>query len=208
MSNGTVIATILAIIGIVTIGCLVFKHPEKPKQTIPLREGPIVAFGDSLIFGYGATQNGGFVSMLSQEIGKPIINLGVNGNTTQDGIVRLNTVLAKKPSVVLLLLGGNDFLKQLPQEQTFANLDNIIQQLQANGIRVVLLGIQGGILSDPYAKPFEVLAKKYSLEYVPNVLDGIITDKSLMFDAVHPNDAGYKKIADKVLPVLKETLGL
>src|SRR3989338_8441602 len=93
----------------------------------------IVAFGDSLVAGTGATEGRGFVSLLSTAIGQPVINLGVPGNTTQDGFARMSELNAYKPKVVLLLLGGNDYLKRIPQEQTFANLAAIIKDIQSRG---------------------------------------------------------------------------
>lgn len=169
-------------------------------------QGPIVALGDSLVFGYGSTIGNDFVSVLEKEIGRDIINMGINGNTTADGLGRIDTVLALKPSVVLVLLGGNDFLRKVPDTETFKNLDMIVEKLQSSGAVVIVLGIQGGVLADPFKSQFESLTERRGAGYVPNVLAGIIGNQSLMYDAIHPNDIGYKKIADKVLPALQMVL--
>ncbi|MFZ2719381.1 MAG: GDSL-type esterase/lipase family protein [Minisyncoccia bacterium] len=169
----------------------------------PPREGPIVAFGDSLIYGIGATSGNDLVSRLSAAIGEPIENMGVSGNTTALGLARLDAVLEKEPSIVLLLLGGNDYLQRVPRETTFAQLGTIIERLQEKGAVVVLLGVRGGVLRDSFSDEFEKLADTYGTAFVPNVLDDILGKPALMFDQIHPNDAGYARIAEKVLPVLE-----
>ncbi len=171
-------------------------HP--PKNNI------IVAFGDSLVFGTGATAGNDFVSLLAKDIGRPILNLGVPGDTTADGMRRLPQVLAEDPGMVILLLGGNDYLKKIPQEETFANLTHIIETLHAKGAVVVLLGVQGGILKDTYRDRFAALAEDTGAIYVPDVLRGLVGNMTYMSDAIHPNDAGYARIAERIAEVLRE----
>lgn len=199
--------TILLIALVLVAGAyFIYGKPPAYVRTNTLKSGPIVAFGDSLVYGYGSTTGNDFVSVLSREIGKPILNFGVSGDNTQDGLNRIGTVLAKQPSVALILFGGNDILDKIPQSQTFQNLGNMINQFQTNGVTVIVLGVQGSVFNDPYQTRFEALAKKYNVKYVPNVLSGIIGNKAVMFDAVHPNNAGYKLISDKVYPVLSGVL--
>src|ERR1051325_8845903 len=93
----------------------------------------VVAFGDSLTYGVGSTQGGGFVTDLSNELGVPIVNLGVSGDTTAKAFKRIEQVLDKKPDVILLLLGGNDYLQNVPKEETRKNLEAIIETLQKSG---------------------------------------------------------------------------
>lgn len=173
---------------------------EVPQAT---RDGPIVAFGDSLVHGTGSS-GGGFVRMLAERLDRPIENLGVPGDTTADGLERLDAVLALRPAVVILLLGGNDFLRQVPREQTFANLDRIIQRLQDDGAAVLLVGVRGGLVRDGFAAHFEALAERRGTAYVHDVLDDTLGVPGYMADQVHPNDAGYRVIADRVYPVLSE----
>jgi len=133
--------------------------------------------------------------------------MGIAGNTTVDGLARVSAVKAQDPKIVLLLLGGNDFLRKIPLAETFKNLEEIILKLQAEGAVIVLLGVRGGILTDQYDTYFEKLAGKRGTFYVPNVLDGLITHSEFMDDGIHPNNLGYQKIAEKVFPVLKKALG-
>jgi lysophospholipase L1-like esterase len=165
-----------------------------------------VAFGDSLVKGVGSTEGHDFVYQLSQRIGRPIVNLGVAGDTTADGLKRLDRVFTYDPKVVIVLLGGNDFLKRVPEKEMFANLDRIVTAIQAHGAAVLLLGIRGGLFYDEYAGDFKAFARNHGTAFVPNVLDGLLGNTALMSDQVHPNDAGYTKVADKVEPVLRDLL--
>lgn len=169
-----------------------------PLKNYPPKNDTIVAFGDSLVEGRGSTPGNDFVSILSKKINKPIINLGVSGNTTGEGLARINEVIIQNPGTVIVLFGGNDYMRNISEDETFSNLREIITRLQSNGIFVVLLGIQGGLFSDPYKSRFGELANEMGVVYVPNVLDGLFGDTRYMAEAVHPNDAGYLKIADKV----------
>lgn len=172
---------------------------DVPKIT---RDGPIVAFGDSLVYGTGSS-GGGFVKQLEQQLARPIENLGVPGDTTADGLARLDEVLQLQPALVILLLGGNDFLRQVPPDTAFANLDAIITQLQADGAAVLLVGVRGGLVRDHFAARFEELAERHGTAYVHDVLDDTLGVAGYMADQVHPNDAGYRVIADRIRPVLE-----
>jgi lysophospholipase L1-like esterase len=78
----------------------------------------------------------------------------------------------------------------------------IIQKIQSKGSVVLLLGVRGGVLNDKFDTEFEKISSKYHTAYVSDVLSGLITNMQYMSDAVHPNDLGYQKIADRVYPVL------
>lgn len=191
-----------ALFAAVVLAALAACAGEVPKAT---REGPIVAFGDSLVQGTGSS-GGGFVRLLEERLGRPITNLGVPGDTTADGLARLDEVLALRPSVVILLLGGNDFLRRVPEEVTFGHLATIIERLQADGAAVLLVGVRGGLVRDPVAARYEALAGQYGTAYVHDVLDDTLGVPGYMADAVHPNDAGYGVIADRIFPVLARML--
>ncbi|MBX2866385.1 arylesterase [Candidatus Kaiserbacteria bacterium] len=163
----------------------------------------IVAFGDSLVSGVGATKGNDFVSLLSQQINEPIINLGVPGETTRDALNRIDDVLALDPKVVILLFGGNDYLRKIPSEETFANLGSAIETMHESGAVVVLLGVRGGVIRDNFEDEYALLADTYNTAYVSNVLDGLFGNPQLMSDGIHPNDAGYAIIAERVGRVLE-----
>ena len=195
-----------AAVSIAAVAVYLFFFNTAPVTNYPSAGTDIVAFGDSLVAGTGSSDGHDFVSLLSGAIGQPIVNLGVPGDTTADGLARMSELNAYKPKVVLLLLGGNDYLKRIPQEQTFANLAAIIKDIQSRGAIVLLLGVRGGLFGDHFSSGFEDLRDTYHTAYVSNVLDGLLGEKKYMSDQVHPNDAGYRLIAERIAPVLKELL--
>jgi acyl-CoA thioesterase I len=204
MKKFVVIFLILALLA----GVLIFTFGKGTKITnFPSSGKAIVAFGDSLVAGVGSTQGKDFVSLLSQKIGEPIVNLGTSGNTTAEGLARINKVIALDPKVVIVLLGGNDALRRVPADETFRNIDETVKRLHEAGAVVILLGIRGGLLSDTYEKRFKEIAEARGALYVPDVLDGIFAHAELMDDAIHPNDAGYALIAAKVSPALERAVG-
>lgn len=166
----------------------------------------IVAFGDSLVTGFGAQTEGGFVTLVAREIGLPIVNMGKNGETTAGALERTSSVVAKKPDIVIVLLGGNDALRRTSALQVEKNLTALTKQLTDSGAHVVLLGVPGGLpFSDPYPDMFERIASaSEKVSYVPNVLSGIFGNRELMSDQIHPNEAGYQKIAERVVPAIRE----
>jgi len=202
-----ILISIVSVAVLVGLIFFIFKKPA-PITNFPGDGASIVAFGDSLIEGVGATKGNDFVSLLSREINTPIINMGVSGDTSGRGLERVDKVAAEDPKIVLVLFGGNDFLRKVPVATTFKNIDHIVAKLQDSGAVVVLLGIRGSILSDPYEEHFERIAKERGALYVPDVLDGLIGNRKYMSDTIHPNDVGYAKIAKKVLPALEKALGL
>jgi acyl-CoA thioesterase-1 len=165
-----------------------------------------IAYGDSLVVGYGDADGGGFVDDLSKDLNINIVNAGISGETSADGLSRTAKITKQNPDIVLLLFGGNDVLQKDPKEKTRENLARIITQLQENGAVVVLLGVKGGLLGDPYKEMYENLAEERGTIYVPNVLDGIFGKQNLMHDQIHPNAQGYEIIAEKIKPYLKTLL--
>lgn len=98
-------------LAVIFLGVYYFLSAE-PVTNYPSRGVDVIAFGDSLVAGVGSTEGNDFVSLLSKEINKPITNLGRSGDTTADGVSRLKELDAYKPKVVIVLLGGNDYLKK------------------------------------------------------------------------------------------------
>jgi lysophospholipase L1-like esterase len=183
-----------------------FKDDEKITNYPPRAGGTIVAFGDSLVEGVGADESKNFVSRLSDKINEPIINLGISGDTTRDGLARVGDVFEQNPRIVLVLLGGNDYIKRVPKEETFSNLKSIILNIQSRGAITVLLGVRGGVLQDHYDEEYKKLAKETGSVYVDNVLAGLLTKPQYMHDGIHPNARGYELIAEKIYPELLKVL--
>ena len=177
-------------------------------KNFPPKGAHIIALGDSLTVSLGASSvEHGFINILEKRLGVTIENKGINSNTTRDALLRLNgDVLDQNPDIVIILLGGNDYLQRIPKEETFKNLRMMIEAVQTQGGVVLLLGIRGGLLADHFSDDFEDLAKSTGSAYVPDVLESIFGDSTLMSDQIHPNDRGYEKIADKVAPILMQLI--
>ena len=160
-----------------------------------------------LTAGYGAADGADYPALLGKRLVIPIQNLGVAGESSADGLKRVTTVEALNPRVVLLCFGGNDVLQRLPRDRTFANLKALIDRVHARGSFVVLLGIRGpSIVCGANAKGFQQLARRKNVLHVRNILDGILGQPDLMSDQVHPNDAGYEKIAARLEKELRPLL--
>ncbi len=180
-----------------------YSYAQPKIANYPSSNTGVVAFGDSLIYGTGGSNSGGFVKMISDDLNLPITNLGVVGNTTQDALKRINEVVKLKPKVTIILLGGNDFLKGVPQNETFKNLGTIIEKIQSTGSVVLLVGLEPLVSTNHERESFDELAKIYKTAYVPDILHGIYGHPDLMSDNLHPNDAGYRLMANKIKSELK-----
>jgi lysophospholipase L1-like esterase len=179
-------------------------HDVYPVRNYPPKGTSIVALGDSLTAGVGASsEDKDYIRLLEQRLNIRIENKGVIGDTTHDALLRLDAdVLKEKPDIVLVLLGSNDYLKGVPQKETFDNLRTITERIEQSGAVVVLIGARGGLLNDKFADDFKNLAREKGTLFVPEIMEGIIGVPNLMSDEIHPNDAGYLKMADKIAPIL------
>lgn len=167
----------------------------------------IVCFGDSLTEGVGAGPGEDYPSVLARLIGAPVVNAGRSGDTTAAALGRLSgEVLERSPRLVIVLLGGNDFLRQFPIGETKKNMEEIIRRIQERGAMVVIAGIKLGLFTDEYGSLMEELAEKFGALMVPQVTKGILTDAKLRSDPIHPNGAGYKLIAERVAVKVKPLL--
>ena len=183
---------------------------QQEVKNYPSRGETIIAFGDSLTFGEGVKPEENYVSLLERRLGTRIVNAGVSGDTTAAALKRLPELLQKypKPKVVIVMLGGNDFLQRKPKEETYANLAAIISAIQEKGGIVLLVGVRGGLFTDGFASEYKRLAKKYQAAHFPNILKGILGEPSLLEDTIHPNARGHAKMADRLEPVLRKLINL
>lgn len=197
-----IVLIVIGVITVIIIGFFIFKNDPVITNYPAYDRTGVILFGDSLATGTGSTEGNDLASLLSDKLGEPVLNFGVPGDTSQEGLNRVDEVISKNPRVVLVLLGGNDFLRRFSKDQTFSNIDTIVKKLHESGSIVVLLGVKSGILTDSHEEEFEDIAKNRGALYVRNILDGIFNEPKYMSDSIHPNDAGYKKIVEKIHPVL------
>jgi lysophospholipase L1-like esterase len=196
--------TFLAI-AMAAVAAIAYVRSGSPRAARPTAGQNIIAFGDSLVAGRGASAGRDFVSVLSARLGVPIINAGRSGDTTETALARVDRdVLSRNPRVVLVLLGGNDFLRRVPRQTTFANLATIVRRIRERGSAVVVVGVSAGIFTDSASDDYEALAGDTAAGFVADILAGIIGRSDLMSDPIHPNDRGHLIMADRLEPVLRE----
>lgn len=172
---------------------------KKEVQNIGSFGENIVCFGDSITFGYGVKPGEDYPSVLSKMVKMPVINAGVDGDTSISAFDRIDKdVLDKKPFLVLIEFCGNDFLKDIPQESTINNVRAMILKAQGQGAITAIVDVSAGFFLRDYRKKFARLAKDTGSIFVPAVLSGIITNPAMKSDFMHPNKEGYKIVAQRV----------
>jgi acyl-CoA thioesterase-1 len=198
---------LLVLLGIALLwACYHWFDKEHYADLPPGAQGPWIAFGDSLTEGFGAADGNDYPTILGKNLGISIRNLGRSGDTSSDGVKRLEEAAALHPKVVLLCFGGNDALNGEPQSRLFSNVSSMIDRFQREGSFVVLIGIRSASLRDHYEKSFHALAKEKQVLYVRDFLKGLAFKPVYMSDAVHPNDQGYKIFAERLETELKPLL--
>ena len=165
----------------------------------------IVAFGNSLTYGYGAQPGEDFPSLLAKKVSRPVINLGVSGDTSLDGLARIDEIWEHDPFMVLIEFGGNDRMKGTPFSQTIEAMEKMVGAVQYRGAIAVIVNT-GGPFMGAYTKGYKRIAKQRGAVFVPGIMEGIMTDARLKSDAIHPNAAGYAKIAERVFKAIKRYL--
>ncbi|MDD4899440.1 MAG: GDSL-type esterase/lipase family protein [Candidatus Omnitrophica bacterium] len=169
----------------------------------------IICFGDSLTFGYGANPQDAYPLVLLEISTRPVINAGIDGDTTTEALARLDTdVLERSPLLVVIEFGGNDFLRKVPLETSMANIAQMIDRIHEKGAMVALVDISAGMFLAEYHGALEKLAREKGVIFIPEILSGIITNPSMKSDFLHPNKNGYRMIAQRIYreiePYLKE----
>ncbi|MEA1920775.1 MAG: arylesterase [Campylobacterota bacterium] len=178
----------------------------------------IVFLGDSLTEGYGLEREEAFPNivqtLIETKLNKKmkVINAGVSGSTSSDGLARLKWYLKREPSVIFIALGANDGLRGLDLKESQKNLESIISIALASQAKVLLAGMlippnYGQAYSENFKNMYLKLADKYSLKLMPFLLDGVAGEKALnQSDGIHPNKEGQQRIANNVFEFIKSEL--
>jgi lysophospholipase L1-like esterase len=194
-------------VALVVLVWLLWPSPYAKVANLASRGTNIIAFGDSLTAGYGAQPGEDYPTRMAAILGIPIINAGVSGDTTDMALARIETdVAGRDPRIVIVGLGGNDFLRGVPIAATEANLRTIIQKIQSAGAMVVLISYRFPSLNMNYGDMYERVAKDERCLLVAGVLKGIWTDPSLKSDEIHPNARGYQLMAERIAGPVKKLI--
>ena len=164
----------------------------------------VLAFGDSLTHGTGASHSESYPAVLERLIGRRVVAAGVPGEVSQAGLARLPEVLEQvQPRLLILCHGGNDFLRKLPETQAAANVREMVKLARDRGIAVLLVGVPKlGLTASP-APFYSDIANEFRIPYEGSVLKSVLTDNELKSDWVHPNAKGYARIAQSLAHLLK-----
>jgi acyl-CoA thioesterase-1 len=229
--------SILAVLTLSLLGCRAdsaAKQPDSSNSIIPAPETQlpspvsdaatatdkrplVVCFGDSLTAGYGTDLGQSYPDYLQKDLDAQgykyrVVNEGISGNTTKDGVNRLDSILALKPTVVVVEFGGNDGLRGLRIEDSRTNLDKIVSTLKASGTKVVLAGITlppdyGPDYIKQFNATYAMLAAKYRVPLLPFLLNGVFGVNGMMqADRTHATGEGNKVVAQNVLPLVTSLL--
>ena len=179
----------------------------------------IMLYGDSLMAGYGLPQNENLSSVLPSKFNLAesqlqIINASVSGNTSSNGLARLDWSLEDKPNIVILCLGANDMLRGIDPKLTKQNLNQIIEKMIQNGSKVILAGMRSPeSMGQNYQQKFDLiyqeLAEEHEVIFMPFLLEGVALEKDyLQSDYKHPNALGVNIMASNLYPYILKGMSL
>jgi acyl-CoA thioesterase-1 len=173
----------------------------------PLAPGStILAFGDSLTYGTGVDPADSYPAVLEELSGHPVVNAGVPGEVSEEGLRRLPGVLdSERPALLVLCHGGNDLIRQGPEDRLAENLARMADLAAQRGIPVVLIGVPRPGIFLRTAALYETVARQKNLPLDDATVPAIESEPSLKSDPIHPNREGYRKMAQAVFGLLKKS---
>lgn len=203
------ISALFVLVLLLLAGVVGFKHfstAEVPPKTLP-KEALILAFGDSLTYGTGAESGESYPERLERRIARRVINAGIPGELSSEGLRRLGPLLERyKPALLLLCHGGNDILRKKGDSEALrANLESMVRLAQERHIDVILIAVPNPSLLFLSAHPlYEEIADRYRLPIETDILADILGDTRTKSDQIHPNAKGYEKMAEAVEKVIRK----
>jgi len=195
-----IIMVILVILALLT---LTKKETNRMNLT---KNDTILAFGDSLTYGFGANPSESYPVLLSKMTGCKVINAGINGNTSAEGLQRLSPYLEDSSvKLMILFFGGNDIMQRRSMEDLRQNLKTMIQMAKQKHIDVLLVSVPNiGLFGLSPLKLYEEVAEEENIPLLSGMLAEILSQPSLKNDQIHPNASGYKKMAERIYEMMKE----
>lgn len=168
------------------------------------RDATILAFGDSITYGYGVMQKDSYPAQLQKKTGLRVINAGISGEESSEGLSRLPKLLKEKPDLVILCHGGNDILRKRSDEKLKTNLIEMINLIKESGARVLLVGVPNfGMLGVKTHSLYGEVADETQVFFEEDVLSLVEADNRLKIDTIHPNKKGYEIMTDAFIKHLK-----
>ncbi len=179
---------------------------EGPKLEPLPGDAVVLAFGDSLTYGSGAQQAESYPAQLEQLIGRRVVSAGVPGEVSAQALARLPELLEEhSPRLLLLCIGGNDFLRRLGNRQAEHNVRAMVKLARSRGVEVLLIGTpEPGFSVTPPAF-YAGIAEEFGLPYEEDVIGEVLRDAALKADPIHPNARGYRIIAERIAAALKKS---
>ena len=179
------------------------KTPALPRLA---PDAVVLAFGDSLTFGTGASEGQSYPEVLEGLIGRKVHGAGVPGEVSAAGLARLPSALDYyQPQLLILCSGGNDFLRKLGKQQAAANIRAMVRVARDRGVAVMLIAVpEPGLFASP-PDFYQDIAKELGIPYEGDALAKILRDNELKSDLIHPNAKGYALLAQAVAGVLKQS---
>ena len=166
----------------------------------------VLAYGDSLTFGTGADEAQSYPAQLEALIGRRVVRAGVPGEASAQALARLPAALDEHaPRLLLLCIGGNDFLRRLGNQQAEKNVRAMVQLAKSRGVEVLLIGTpEPGVTVTPPGF-YAAIANDFALPYEEAAIGEVLRNASLKADPIHPNAAGYRVIAERIAERLRRS---
>jgi lysophospholipase L1-like esterase len=165
----------------------------------------VLAFGDSLTYGTGAKAEESYPAVLGQLIGRTVVRAGVPGEQTAGGLARLPGALDEhRPRLVIVCLGGNDMLRKHAAVDIEANLREILKTIKSRGLDALLIGVPAPAVITRPPDFYSKLAREFRIPYEGDIVTRVLYRSELKSDPIHPNAAGYRKMAEAVAELLRE----
>lgn len=185
---------------IILCGC-----SAQPELSSLPADAVILAFGDSLTHGNGARAEESYPAVLQQLSGRTVINAGVSGEESAQGLERLPGLLETyHPRLLILCHGGNDILRKKDEARMEANVRQMIALARAQHAEVVLLGVPKPGLFLSAAEVYDRIAGDTGVVFIEDLVPDVLADRALKSDSVHPNRDGYRVMAEQIYKVLQD----
>lgn len=176
---------------------------SQPPVQVLNKNAVIVAFGDSLTFGHGVNPEDSYPAVLEKMTGRTVINAGISGEVSSDGLLRLPGIIAEhSPQLIIICHGANDILRNQSMQVAESNLRAMVKMARDKNIDVVLVAVPGFNLMGTPPAFYKAIASDFNIPFEPDIIGDLEKTPSMKSDSVHFNKAGYSEIAKAVFNLL------